>query len=204
MKIRIQALLLISIIIIACKEKPTAPLTPTANEIWPLAVGNTWTYDIYNYHANEPDSLKLTDTLVYEVSGTIKVLDKEWYECKLNSDKIIYMINHADGLWMYIPKVSPEFYPDSVKLTFKYPTVLNDTNNGYRTESLSHQITTPAGKFDCIRYIDLNRGFYKSNGVFFYPGVGMVEQDYITTINEWQGKLDTICIKMRLRSYNLK
>ncbi|MBI5323749.1 MAG: hypothetical protein HZB41_00430 [Ignavibacteriae bacterium] len=175
------------------------------NEIWPLAVGNTWTYFVYSYHRYNKDTVKQYDTITHYVSGKKTIAGEDWYfVTSVGRRPNMIFTNRKDGLWGYEFKDSTNINVDSAKLGFKYPTYLNETHpndsDGIKTISLNSAVITPAGKFNCIKYIYIKR---PSEEIYLCPGVGLIKTEQITHINTNVTPPDTIWIRTLLSSYVL-
>ena len=204
MKLKIIFIISIVFLLNNCGESGTST-DNSSKELWPLSVGNTWTYFVYSYHRYNSDTVKPFDTITYYISGKKSINGEDWYYITSigKSTKVIFT-NRSDGLWGYNFKDSTNINIDSAKLVFKYPTYLNETypndTNGIKTISLNSEVNTPAGIFNCIKYITVKNSNFD---IYFYPGVGQIKTEQITYINTNVSPPDTNWIRMLLASYTL-
>jgi hypothetical protein len=170
---------LVFIIISGCKDN--VPPTEASNsrdslasskEIWPMAVGNKWTYDIFSYDT----SGNVTGTssgLIYVIRDSI-INNCIWYKLSpsynwyTNSDSGLY---RRDGT--------------NTCLYYKYPGMINDSyyaepygNTAYII-STDTSITTKAGKYSCYAY-SFNRGFVVE---YCSVGIGLIKSELYFSTN---------------------
>lgn len=172
--------------------------------IWPLKVGNTWTYNVYSYHRYNEDTVKPYDTITYYISGKKTINGEDWfYLSAIGKSTHNIMTNRDDGLWGLNFKDSNNIDIDSAILLYKYPTYLNEyypnDTNGLKTISLNTLVTSSAGNFNCILLINIKR----NDKLFLSPRFGLIKSEQITNINTNVNPPDTNWIRMLLESYVL-
>ena len=200
---------LLAFIIFGCGDNNTNQ-DNSSKEIYPLAVGNSWSYQVMSYNSTNKDSVKIFDTLTTYVYKKITINGEDWYSISPDgkSSKVL-LINRKDGLWGCIIEDSSKINIDSAFLGFKYPTFVNDSNikngKGYLTVNLNNEVSTILGKFNCIRYIDIHDQILESNGTYISPGVGVVKDEFITSIHQTDSTSvpDTAWIRQVLYKYHL-
>lgn len=211
MKFKMSCIIILSFLIVSCGDKGTNPEN-TNKEIYPLAVGNTWTYLVYSINSSDMILGEPFDTLSYTVTDRITINGQNWFFITPDGSKSPAMIatNKADGFWAITYKKSDsiEKYIESARMWYKYPTFINDkfptSTIGKITLSLNAKRVTPAGTFNCIRYLGQSQTVLKFNGIYLSPGIGMVEYDLITMIDTTKTVPDTIWIRELLYKYKLK
>ncbi|PKL85358.1 MAG: hypothetical protein CVV22_08080 [Ignavibacteriae bacterium HGW-Ignavibacteriae-1] len=181
-----------------------------AKEIWPLKIGNSWTYNTYRYFSSDMDSLSFLITQTLRVSKKVTIMDEDWYFFESEGKMVkVAMTNRKDGLWTIDFKDSTKINVDSAKLRYKYPTKLNETypsnSPAAITRSLNTEVVTPAGKFSCIWYSNYNHiGTHENEGVFCAPGIGDIKQEWIKNIDNNVNPPDTSWHRTILVSYVIK
>ncbi|TAL67227.1 MAG: hypothetical protein EPN82_14730 [Bacteroidetes bacterium] len=201
MKLKTIFSLLLIFILNGCGDSSTDE-TNSKKEIWPLAVGNSWTYYVYSYHRYNEDTVKPYDTITYYVSGKKTLNGEDWFYFSAVGRSIHnLMINRNDGFWGINFKDSNNINIDSAVLLYRYPTYLNETyptdTNGLKTISLNTLVTSSAGDFNCIFFI----GIKSNEKLFLSPGFGLIKNELITNINTNVNPPDTNWIRMLLGSY---
>jgi hypothetical protein len=206
MRIKLVLILFISLFIISCGDKPTEPSKPLT-EIWPLAEGNFWTFHLFSYQSHNPTLHSDNDTITMRVSKKANIDGEEWYLINVGSKILMVAKNKSDGFWGHEFKDFSEIHNPLAGMRIKYPTFDGDGNpyvyGEYLTISINNTITTPAGKFDCIRYLDGEIPKLKDNGNFFSPGVGFVYSKQIEKIDPYHQIPDTTWAIMELVSYRI-
>ena len=200
---------LLAFVILGCSDNNTNQ-DNSSKEIYPLAVGNSWSYQVMSYNSTNKDSVKIFDTLTTYVYKKITINGEDWYSISPDgkSSKVL-LINRKDGLWGCIIEDSSKINIDSAFLGFKYPTFVNDSNikngKGYLTVNLNNEVSTILGKFNCIRYINIHDQILENNGTYVAPGIGMVKDEFITSIHQTDSTSipDTVWIKEVLYKYHI-
>ncbi len=189
---------------LSCSDNNTDS-NDSKKEIWPLAVGNKWTYASFSYYNSNTDSIRYNDTIVFFVSSSRIIDGVEWFAFGiLGEAPNTYMTNKSDGVWD-CDKLEDtlDFNPQNTSLHFKYPTIVGEYNpkdsSIYKTISINDLIKTPAGSFNCVRYI---RTTNVSNSIFLSPNIGLVKSERITNIDP--NTNDTTWAGQILISYELK
>jgi hypothetical protein len=145
----------------------------------PLKIGNKW---VYNYTSFDNFEVKTT-------KGTLTVVSDEMYngeryyiiEMSDGDQAIIppiYYINKSDGLYMLFFEENQE--PETVLI--KYPVTEGEIffNDGFHksyVEKVDTLISTSAGKFKCIKYVDiihLNGEQIHKSIKYYCPGIGLI------------------------------
>ena len=90
-----------TIIILCFSITSSTPQTPNASDYFPLQVGNTWIYDLYEW----PDVLVLQDTISIIDSLSIEnktyFLFNEYFTSKLQLEDSVYLRVEADKVYRY-------------------------------------------------------------------------------------------------------
>jgi hypothetical protein len=171
---RVFCLLLIFIMFLGCDEDDKVTNPENNSSIWPLKIGNQWTYEWL-----ESDSLGTVlgvDTIVLEVAKDTLIQSETWYiitEDGARTDRSSPTTSRQNGIWIW--ETSAVFFA-------KYPAAVNDTficgTDTVTVESVNDTVITPAGTFICYRYryheISGDRPYQDR---CFAPGVGFIEGD---------------------------
>jgi len=192
------------LLILSCSENNTDSNDPK-KEIWPLAVGNKWTYTFFSYHSSNVDSIKNKGTFEYYIPYSKIVDGVEWFAfAELGDNPNIFFANKSDGLWVteHLHDTS-DFNPQNTGLAYKYPTYVGEYNpkdsSGFKTVSINDLLNTPAGSFNCIKYIQAKD---ETSSMYLAPGIGLVKTQQITHIDTIAK--DTSWVGQILISYELK
>ncbi|PKL85857.1 MAG: hypothetical protein CVV22_04785 [Ignavibacteriae bacterium HGW-Ignavibacteriae-1] len=170
--------LFILILALGCSEDSNSP-NNNSKELMPLKIGNKW---VYNYTSFDNFEVKTT-------KGTLTVVSDEMYngeryyiiEMSDGDQAIIppiYYINKSDGLYMLFFEENQE--PETVLI--KYPVTEGEIffNDGFHksyVEKVDTLISTSAGKFKCIKYVDiihLNGEQIHKSIKYYCPGIGLI------------------------------
>jgi len=185
------ALGILSFIIYGCSFDTTSPQVNDHKNIMPLKAGNSWTYNVHQFNQDIIKKAVVTGitiiendhkpTFVYIVTWFTFAND-EWIE-----EDVHYYKNEFRGLYRY--------HEDKKELIAKYPIELNETwTTPGETEDLGNgmvgiiswprtyecllkdkEILTPAGIFNCIKYVE-NSAFYMYPVYSYYsPGIGLIK-----------------------------
>ncbi len=192
------------LLVISCSDNNTDS-NDSKKEIWPLAVGNKWTYTIFSYHSSNIDSIEYNGTVEYYIPYS-KISDGvEWFAfAEFGETLNFYFTNKSDGLWgtEYLNDTS-DFNPKNTLLAYKYPTYVGEYNpkdsSGIKTVSINDLLNTPAGNFNCIKYIQAKD---ETSSIYLAPGIGLVKTEQITHIDTIAK--DTSWVGQILISYELK
>jgi hypothetical protein len=136
-------------------------------------------------------------------------MDEDWYFLESNGKTAkVVLANRKDGLWKINFHDSTKINVDSAKLAIKYPTKLNDiypiTPTSGIMVSLNSEVVTLAGTFKCIRYCEIEFAKHEFFGVYYYPGIGLIKQEFISSTHENQNPPDTTWQRTVLVSYEIK
>ena len=177
---------LLAFIIFGCGDNNTNP-DNSSKEIYPLAVGNSWSYQVMSYHGANKNDVIILDTVTVTIIDKININGEEWFYGSNNGKKLNQILTiRKDGIWEINFQDSTKINSDFATMTLKYPTFINDrvsSKDGLQTVSLNSEITTPLGIFSCIKYVDVNE---PSHAMFYSPGIGFiksVEKSYINPKN---------------------
>jgi len=169
----------------ACRE------SGSTCEIIPLAVGNSWTYEITTY--DSLGQLLDCDTSV-ETIGKDSVIDNEtWY-----SISPIWFTNRVDGLWF-------NDIGFTEGLLYKYPAQAGDSFKcdlctDYKiVQSIDTSINLGQGSFYCLKYLS-TVPWGDTSYSYVAPGIGFFYQESYYKINDSTLYLG---LKKRLILYNL-
>ena len=202
------ALILLTIFVYSCSDNGTNPTDTSV--LMPLKIGNTWEY--VGFYPGETG----TETTNYSmtVDSEIEFMGETHYQLKYFSletkESFIspaYFINTSYGYEI----ISKDDVDGTIyKTRFKYPAVKGDTisiddSSIFFVESIDTLITTPAGKFKCIKYVDIiNLDGIELGRVYNYfaPGIGLVLSENYDT--NYRGELSSPTMKSELKSYKLK
>jgi hypothetical protein len=197
------------ILVLSCSDDSNSP-NNNADELIPLKIGNTWVHDItyYDDFLGE-NSGKVTSTIVSEeMHNGEKYYRMEHLNHNDNKKEILpfYLINKSDGFYLISieDKIEPE--TDIIKYPVKEGEIIrSDEFSKSYIEKVDTLISTRAGKFKCIKFVDLILFDGQENGQiisYFCPGVGQIAiEDY--KINYETGN-QYIVFKSELISYILK
>ncbi|HUI31806.1 MAG TPA: hypothetical protein VLX91_16475 [Candidatus Acidoferrales bacterium] len=161
------------------KSNPAGP--SGGDQIWPLKVGDSWTFTITQYDST--GNVTATFPYTYSVTGDTVVAGETWY---LVSNWGPYpCTNRDDGLWEMEVSISGIFQG----LLFKYPANTGDAwwsgADSVYVQSTSASITVPRGTYTCYEYLL----FYRSSLVvdyYYCPGTGWIESDWYATTSTGQ------------------
>lgn len=147
-------------LIASCSESSTGP--SSANELFPLKIGNKWTY---NYTAEGAQS-----TRVNEVAKDTTIDGNKWFIVTLDSKPVFISRNSSNGMLFWQGGKSVLFY--------KHPANVNDIYNAdtvaVKVIAKDIEVTTPAGTFKCYRYKTIY-GANEEYDEFFSVGTGVVK-----------------------------
>lgn len=162
---------ILSLMLFAGCSKNQDPPKPLGKEIFPMKVGNTWTFksvrsdSSQTYHVNEV----IRDT----VCGT-----QTWYILTYDTEIRTICKNTTEG-WWFIYTENP-LLPGTPALYYRYPAQLNTQ---YMTAdstlitvvSINENVTVASGTFICYHYHMIH---YRENyecEEFFAPGTGFIK-----------------------------
>ena len=172
------------ILLTACKDNSTTP--SKSDVIWPLAVGNVWTYQHAKY--DTLGNVLSTSPEIMSVILDTMINNEHQYFIKDIIDTFpatLSVTNRTDSLWI---NSSKDPCNPSV-LFFKYPvnngeqfycTQLNDTMT---VESTNEKITTKYGQtYTIIKYIieKILQTSYSSTIYYMSPGYGLIRFETYT------------------------
>ena len=182
MKKTIYTILIISIFINSCKDNITSPSTKIEG-ILPLAVGNTWVYQIVAGWT-EIDTMKVVrDSLIG---------DERWYAIRhrLTTWDEFYT-NRNDGLYLLSPYQTS---PPTAYRYYKYPSSVGDSsviNGGIVVKLVSNSDTVKVNGQQFICYTYLQYVLYGSQRDttgylldYMSPKVGIIKKDYYSSSNK--------------------
>jgi hypothetical protein len=182
------ALLVIGLFLLtACPDDDNKQEEPL--EIYPLTVGNNWTYKLNIYP--EDDSVETLRESVISIVRDTLVNDKTYFlaekDGKLSKDRIILK---EDGIYV----TNSIIYNDEDVLVYKYPCKVGDTwekrvsdiyidaKSLSVVKSLNTKVTVPYGTFECIEYenekqhiINNSDTIYTLEKSYLKVGLGLVK-----------------------------
>ena len=196
----ISALLLVIAVLCGCDDDDEVTNPPAAKSLWPLKVGNEWTYE--NQVLDPAGAVLQYDTTVFQVAKDTVVEGATWYILTLNGardSEVLPCRSRSDGVWAWDGA--------SAFLFWKYPAAVGDSwiilTDTAAIEAVGESVTVPAGTFTCVNY--KWTGSRDPDRVYQYhymsPGVGRVKSDeYYKTAG------DFVYVHFRdlLISYSLK
>jgi hypothetical protein len=164
-------------------------------DIVPLAVGNTWIYQIINYDTLGNETARFNDTTSI-VTDT--VIDGEtWYTYEQSSE---WYTNKIDGFYLFINNKKVMIY--------KYPVKKGDAfsmreGSNILIESNDTLITTAAGTFSCVTYKIIENSSLETK-MYFAPGIGRIFQKVRNLQTKPQLRNQIPDFDLTLISYDLK
>jgi hypothetical protein len=211
MKKMMMISLLIMIMVISCKDDPTSPVIKPLNtdELIPLKIGNTWVHEYIGYDGSKEMKIKGTTMVDSEIQyeNAKHYLFKFTYQGTGETETPqVYYINKSDAFYMIILEDMEE--PEIIRLnypTFEGDIISEDENGKFFVEKVDEFFTTPAGKFKCIKYINISMydgEEYSRNISYIAPGIGIIATERYHT-NQNSG-LQILEEKSILQSYQLK
>lgn len=195
-----------------CKKTDSTVNTNSSNVIWPVKLGNTWTYETTNFGVNGTVLSKVT--LTNSITGSKRVLGKDYALVNTGA----YIRNDDQGAWMLRDDSTREFF------AFKYPgsageSFANDTDEAFingKDQILpgvaqiiftDTMITVAAGQFRCYGYeydytSTIDGKIYEKNFFFLSPNIGWIQNDEY----QWDNATSTLYLKLsvKLQSKDLK
>ena len=179
----------------ACSDDDNGT-TPSSksNELWPLAIGNSWTYQGYSQNDDNSEGILLC-------SDTINLNGVNYFFFGSYMKKFI---NKPDGVYYYNDET------EKPELNWKYPCAVGDTflSNGYKytVESTSEKIKVGAGTFTCIKDVQIDIDdppsiHYTKDIYWFCPGIGLIKNEFYKSYNN---EPEVLYTSMLLKSYSIK
>ena len=210
MKSMLVACLIMIALLTSCSKDN--PVNPSKNkEIYPMKLGNKWTYNTFWYLSSKPDSTFNHDTLFVSIDSSRIIKDEIWfistsrYKGHPNQWGMAIGTNRKDGFWYLW-----EYYSlQAFSLYFQYPTIINHANSINNSEdtmftkSINYDVIVPAGKFQCIDYKYISQTFTNQD-YYFYPGVGLIKNIRLLEIKIQDKVPDTLWAVDELISYEIK
>jgi hypothetical protein len=187
-----RLLLILTLLITACGGSTTGvsgpqldPLDPA--NLYPLATGNVWAYDI---------DTGLEDDL--PVLGQTRVVAQEGdrFEVSNNrSDPVIYEVR-PEGI--YRSQNGSWLLRAPIRLGAEWQAPLGATAH---VTSITEEVDTPAGHFDdCVRVEETGGPSGRETATVYCPGVGPV---YLEAVMESRLTRQSVRVVVRLRGYML-
>ncbi len=189
MKKYLSYLILIIIFISGCKiKKTTESDDQISSEILPLAVDNTWNYELNTvaYSCNEGE----LECIPYFISDAIEheITEKMDIEFDGDSIEVFVLVNYFDaipptayrttneGLVEYGEVEAERDIDFDVKLKVKYPIEAGETwidkegfyGTEYKCISTTESMNTPAGTFNCYVFELVDENFLEDEYVRYY------------------------------------
>jgi hypothetical protein len=196
-------------LVASCSDKSTnIPSTPQS--IFPMSVGNSWTYNNYTFDKIKKDSMIFNKSETLNIDSFLIINNEKWYH-GIFDDEYLFT-NRSDGFWRLAQNDNHEYIIDSAELFIKYPTsigdkvYLKDKKNPLETVELNVTVSVPAGTFNCVKY-KYHSGddstYNMTENMYLSPRIGLVK-DEITSISTYNNKTDTSKRVMLLMVYHLK
>lgn len=174
-----------------CSEDSATPNTYTIQNVFPLKVGNKWTYQNTYYNLDGSiDTTNGSDSVIFLVDSAIVYNSIPAYAMTIVEKSIMYYLN--TDLFMV------DQFSGNPRLILRYPMNINETilikdttySSGGRSKNILRyvsdnvSITVPAGTFNCINYeqISLNGEkdaldtTFRSN-IYLSFGIGLIKED---------------------------
>jgi len=188
------AVLLVCAVFLCCSDNDSTGPSDDG-EIYPLAIGNTWTFEVAQF--DTLGNVESLDTISGEVVRDTVIAGETWYVTEGEDEDGIhsgYCILRSDGFY--------EGWPQE-ELLYKYPVQVGDwymvEDDTVQVEDLSESVSVPAGDFDCVRY--RIHGYLP---IVIYqrlcPNVGLVSVE--ANLERANGDL-LLAMRIRLLSYTL-
>lgn len=187
-------ILLSCVSILFCGKDHKNPVQPQrSNDIWPLALGNYWNFEMVYY--NDLGYEVSRDTTEFSVVRDTLIEGERWYKLAINGSEYSgWCVNRTDGYWFGGP-------PGNIY--YKYPVQTGDQyvlpNGGIANiESDSNVVNVTAGEFICVSYVFNIPGRNDFERSKLSPGFGMVWLESWQETNDHQMFLYG---RMTLQSY---
>lgn len=169
----VYGLLLVLLLSSGCGDDNKVISPSEKIQIWPLKVGNQWTYE--ETVLDSAGNVVNADTSVWEVVQDTLILGETWYILTIDGvvdSEFSPVANRGDGLWQGGP---------SGALVFKYPAAVDDTcmlgTDTAIVESITDTITVPGGTFVCYNYKWVGNSYNGERPYQFHymsPGIGFI------------------------------
>ncbi len=191
---RLAILLVCACFVFCGKDDDDNPVVPQPNtDIFPLAIGNTWTYEIIYYGQNGYETSR--DTARISVARDTLIEGEKWYQMA-NDDGLIggFCTVRDDGYWSGWP---PGY------LQYKYPTHTGDQyalwgDRIMTVEDDSNTTYIHGRQYCCVSYVLTVPNRYPFGRAKLSPGVGQVLEESWAETNDNQMYLEG---RMELISY---
>ena len=180
------------------KDNPvTSPDKEQPNVIYPLALGNRWTYQLINYDTS--GIAKDTSIFTTDIQSDTLISNELWFLLT----EFYYGINRSDGFYIYFLESNKSH------LYFKYPTFVGDTatddlDQYLKTMSVSDTVELNGKKYLAYRYEIkyTNPTWNDSNYERYYliPKIGLVRKEYCSP---YLDRLNRLFARSTLISYTL-
>jgi hypothetical protein len=165
------------------------------NDIFPLAIGNYWNYEIVYYNDQGYEASR--DTIRTSVVDDTLIDGERWFQLANNDNPMSGLcINRSDGFWAG----GPTGY-----LEFKYParegeqyTTMNQST--MTVEDDSNVVHVAAGEFTCVSYVANVPNRYAFGRAKLSPGTGLILEESWGETNDNQLYLEA---RSQLQSYSV-
>jgi hypothetical protein len=173
------------LIIMGCSKNPASSSArpgPSGHDLFPMAIGNSWTYETTAY--DSAGNVNGSSTATLTMPRDTVVASETWFFYAFHGT--IFWRTRADGVWR-MPVV--QGVADSPVLYYKYPTIVGDTvtisddgttRQTMATLSLDSAAVTAAGAYRCVLYCQTavsNNVLISQEYLYFAPGVGWTASD---------------------------
>lgn len=185
-------------LLISCEEDANNEVNQTKElEIFPLKIGNSWTYKLNVYPKD--DSVDTYREYTMKVVKNTSFNEKNYFSIEVdgNLEGNLY-INKEDGHFFLNSRISQNYDI----LAYKFPCSVNDSwerlenqfvyrNKSISTvKSLNSKISVPYGEVECIEYDNEKKSFFSTNDTLYIleksylkPGLGVVNISTFHKIN---------------------
>jgi hypothetical protein len=190
----------LALLVLGCSDDNKVTNPTPVKEIWPLKVGNQWTYE--DQVLDSAGQALQLDTTVWLISKDTVIEGKTWYILTINGvrePEVLPGANRNDGAWAW--DGSSEY------LFWRYPAAVGDTwivmTDTATVESVNSTVAVPAGTFVCVKYKwvgdrDRDRNYQCH---YLSPGVGRVKtEEFFRTA----GGFEYVRFRNELISYALR
>ncbi len=203
---KVFALILLAIFVYSCGDNGNNPTDSSV--LMPLKIGNYWEYYSNYFYTSSTDSAayRLTVDSEIEYNGENQ-MQLRYFNIFTNATFLTpsYYKNEPNGL-----RITSRYLGMDYIMVFKYPVskgeiISEDENTKFYVDSINVVYTTLAGKFNCIKYVQVILDDSKETDIsynYYTPGIGQIaNEDY--EINPITGN-KTLVMKSVLTKYKIK
>jgi hypothetical protein len=166
----------LALLVLGCSDDNKITNPTPVKEIWPLKVGNQWTFE--DQVLDSAGNVVQLDTTIWLITKDTVIQGATWYIFTINGvpdPEVQPGANRSDGVWAWDGS--------SGFLAWKYPTAVGDTwliwTDTATVESINETVAVPAGTFVCLKYKwvgdrDPDRAYQCH---YLSPGIGRVKTE---------------------------